>query len=66
MYNEAVVEYQRILRFNPNYPLAQYHLDRRDGDTVEAESRSMQHSQHLAPLGDKVASVSLAFLHRSD
>jgi len=34
--DEAVPEYQRILRFNPNYPLAQYHLAqayRRKGQT---------------------------------
>ena len=24
--NEAVAEYERILKLNPNYPLAQYHL----------------------------------------
>src|SRR6185436_6798260 len=25
-WDEAIAEYERILRFNPNYPLAQYHL----------------------------------------
>jgi tetratricopeptide (TPR) repeat protein len=25
-YDEAIAEYQRILRLNPNYPLAHYHL----------------------------------------
>jgi tetratricopeptide (TPR) repeat protein len=26
--DEAIAEYERILRLNPNYPLAQYHLGR--------------------------------------
>jgi tetratricopeptide (TPR) repeat protein/DNA-binding winged helix-turn-helix (wHTH) protein len=37
--DEAVAEYQRILRLNPNYPLAQYHLAqayRRNGQTGQA------------------------------
>jgi tetratricopeptide (TPR) repeat protein len=37
--NEAVAEYQRILRLNANYPLAQYHLAqayRRNGQTGQA------------------------------
>jgi tetratricopeptide (TPR) repeat protein len=39
--DEAVSEYQRILRLNPNYPLAQYHLAqayRRKGDTGAART----------------------------
>jgi len=39
--DEAVSEYQRILRLNPNYPLAQYHLAqayRRKGDTGQARA----------------------------
>jgi tetratricopeptide (TPR) repeat protein len=37
--DEAIAEYRRILRLNPNYPLAQYHLAcafRRKGETEQA------------------------------
>jgi len=39
--DEAIQEYQRILRLNPSYPLAQYHLaqaHRRKGQVVEARA----------------------------
>jgi tetratricopeptide (TPR) repeat protein/DNA-binding winged helix-turn-helix (wHTH) protein len=39
--DEAISEYQRVLRLNPNYPLAQYHLAqayRRKGQTQEARA----------------------------
>jgi len=48
MYNEAVVEYQRILRLNPNYPLAQYHLGEvyeRMGDQTGAQAMFAQFLQ---------------------
>ena len=38
---EAIDEYQRILRLNPNYPLAQYHLAQayqRKGQPAEART----------------------------
>jgi tetratricopeptide (TPR) repeat protein/DNA-binding winged helix-turn-helix (wHTH) protein len=48
MYDEAVVEYQRILRLNPNYPLAQYHLGEayaRMGDQTRAHAMFAQFLQ---------------------
>jgi tetratricopeptide (TPR) repeat protein/DNA-binding winged helix-turn-helix (wHTH) protein len=39
--DEAISEYQRILRLNPNYPLAQYHLAqayRQKGETGQARA----------------------------
>jgi tetratricopeptide (TPR) repeat protein len=39
--DDAIQEYQRILRLNPSYPLAQYHLaqaHRRKGQVVEARA----------------------------
>jgi predicted Zn-dependent protease len=39
--DDAISEYQRILRLNPNYPLAQYHLAqayRRKGQTEPARA----------------------------
>jgi tetratricopeptide (TPR) repeat protein len=48
MYNEAVAEYQRILRLNQNYPLAQYHLGEvyeRMGDQTSAQAMFTQFLQ---------------------
>lgn len=39
--DEAIAEYQRVLRLNPNYPVAQYHLARayqRKGQTARARA----------------------------
>jgi tetratricopeptide (TPR) repeat protein/DNA-binding winged helix-turn-helix (wHTH) protein len=47
--DEAIREYQRILRRNPNYPLAQYHLAeayRRKGKPQEARSAYQQFLQN--------------------
>jgi len=38
-FDEAIAEYERILKLNPNYPLAQYHLAQayeRKGQNEEA------------------------------
>jgi tetratricopeptide (TPR) repeat protein/DNA-binding winged helix-turn-helix (wHTH) protein len=40
-FDEAIAEYERILRLNPNYPLAQYHLAQaleREGQEAQAQS----------------------------
>jgi tetratricopeptide (TPR) repeat protein/DNA-binding winged helix-turn-helix (wHTH) protein len=40
-FDEAIAEYERILRLNPNYPLAQYHLAQaleRKGQEAQAQS----------------------------
>ena len=37
-FDEAIAEYERILRLNPNYPLAQYHL----AQAYEREGRQVQ------------------------
>jgi len=47
--DEAILEYQRILRRNPNYPLAQYHLAQayeRKGKAQEARSAYEQFLQN--------------------
>lgn len=47
--DEAIAEYQRILRRNPNYPLAHYHLAQayeRKGETLEARAAYEQFLQN--------------------
>lgn len=39
--DEAIAEYERVLKINPNYPLAQYHLGQayeRKGDSARARA----------------------------